>query len=80
MDVYCNAGCDYINVIFQKYATLLQVVCITMLYGIAMPMLFPIAGMYVIMHYIFERISLVYIYQAPPQMNMLLSIEVIRIL
>ena len=53
-------------IIYSTYADILQVIFTVMLYGIGIPMLFPIGLLYIMMHYIFDRIDLAYNYSRPP--------------
>lgn len=52
-----------------KYSEFLTVTYISMLYGLGMPVLFPIASLYFLITYICERIQLVYFMKCPPQMG-----------
>jgi len=90
MDKYqtkCKSIFEYKNIylgdeymIYSKYATMLQVIFVTMLYGIGIPMLFPICLLYLTVGYIFDRIDLASHFRAPPKMDGLLSIEVLKLL
>lgn len=49
--------------IYVKFASLLTVVFVTMMYGLAIPILFPIAVFHFISFYLCERIMLAYLYR-----------------
>lgn len=53
---------------------------VTMMYGLAMPILFPLASIQFVSIYVCERVLLVYIYKLPPQMDNRLFNYVIRIM
>ena len=78
-DVYktkCTALAQYINlysgedyVIHFKYSTVLNVVYITMMYGVGMPMLFPLAAFNFFNQWITERIIVAYQVRLPPALD-----------
>ena len=45
-----------------KYATILNTVFVTMMYGIALPLLWPVAAFTFLNYYIAERVLLTYYY------------------
>lgn len=49
-----------------KYATLLNTVYVTFLFGVALPVLFPIAAFTFFNMYVVERVLLAYYYKLPP--------------
>ncbi len=61
------SGPDYI--IHYKYSGVLNIVYVTMLYGIGLPMLFPIAFLSLFIIYATERYMIAYTYQLPPAMD-----------
>jgi hypothetical protein len=64
-DLY--SGSDY--VIHFKYSGILNIVYITMMYGVGMPILFPIAAFNFINQYICERIIVAYFMKQPPALD-----------
>jgi len=64
-DLY--SGKDYF--IHFKYSGILNIVYITMMYGIGMPILFPIAAFNFINQYICERIVVSYAMKLPPSLD-----------
>ena len=65
LDLY--TGPDYI--IHYKYSGILNVTFVTMMYGLGLPMLFPIAFLSFFIIYATERYQLAYTYQLPPAMD-----------
>lgn len=61
------SGTDY--VIHFKYSTVLNVVYITMMYGVGMPMLFPLAAFNFFNQWITERIIVAYQVRLPPALD-----------
>lgn len=64
-DLY--SGPDY--VIHFKYSGILNIVYITMLYGIGMPILFPVAAFNFLNQWIAERIVVAYFCRLPPALD-----------
>lgn len=60
-------GPDYL--VHFKYSEMLNILFVSMLYGLGMPLLFPISGLALFMAYVCERISLAYITRQPPAMD-----------
>lgn len=52
-----------------KYSEMLNIVFVTMLYGLGMPILFPISALALFMAYVSERFSLAFISRQPPAMD-----------
>lgn len=50
-----------------KYSAILNVVFVTFMYGLAMPLLFPIAFLFFLIFYIVDRLLITYYYKKPPQ-------------
>ena len=59
--------------IHSKYANILKVMYITMMYGLGMPILFLVAVFTFINQYVCERIGIAYFYQQPPAYDDILS-------
>lgn len=49
-----------------KYAAMLNVVFVTFMYGLAVPLLFPLACLFFVVSYLVERITLAFSYRKPP--------------
>jgi hypothetical protein len=64
-DLY--SGGDY--VIHFKYAGLLNVAYITCMYGVGMPILFPIAAVNYLNQWVAERITVAYFMRLPPALD-----------
>ena len=52
--------------IHYRYSTILNIVYVTFTYGIALPILFPIAFLCMMNIFIAERIQLAYFFKQPP--------------
>jgi hypothetical protein len=52
-----------------KYAAMLNVIFVTFMYGIAIPLLFPFAFLFFLVSTIIERIALAYSYRKPPMFD-----------
>ena len=50
----------------SKYGAILTTVFVTMLYGFALPLLFPIAAFTFFNYYITEKLMVTYYFQRPP--------------
>lgn len=72
------SGAPY--VIHFRYSELLNCVYITMMYGIGMPILFPIAAFTMLNCWLAERITLAYLVRQPPAMGAVLSRSVMKLL
>lgn len=60
-------GDDYI--IHFKYSELLNIIFVTMMYGFAQPLLFPIAAINLTLNYIVERAVIAYQMKLPPTLD-----------
>jgi len=60
-------GPDY--VIHFKYSQILNVTFVTMLYGLGMPILFPIAAVSYFVFWLVERYKVAYHYPMPPALD-----------
>lgn len=56
-----------------KYAALLNIVFVTMMYGFGIPILFPIGALAIIILYLVEKTMLYYAYRLPPMYDERLS-------
>lgn len=74
--IYCGPA----FAIHWKYAYILNVVFMAMLFGPGLPVLFPIGLMSLIILYIIERLMVAYSYQKPPMFDSTVNQTVIRIL
>lgn len=71
-------GADY--VIHFKYAGILNIMFITMMYGLGMPILFPIAAFNFLNQYICERIIVAYTMRQPPALDDKLTVNALSML
>jgi len=69
----CKTIQEYVNiyggpahVMAPKYSALMNTVCVTMMYGVAIPELFLIAALTFCLYYICERLTITYYYTRPP--------------
>lgn len=72
------SGGDYI--IDFKYSNVLNIIYITMMYGIGMPILFPVAVFNFLNQYICERIMVAYYMKQPPALDDLMIRNCIRMI
>ena len=56
-----------------RYATILNTVFITFFYGMALPLLFPIAAFTFLNLYVVDKLAITYYYQEPPKYGIKLS-------
>ena len=75
-DVYNGAKYD----IHFKYSDCLNVIYISCMYGIGMPVLFPIASFTLLMQMICEKTQLAYTVKLPPAMDDSLSNNALRMI
>jgi len=61
-----------------KYAAILNICYVTLLYGVGMPILYPVAVFALIVLYLSEKACLYYSYRIPPTYDEQLSNSVIR--
>ena len=52
-----------------KYAGMLNIVFVTFMYGLAVPLLFPLAFLFFAVSYFVERVCLAYSYRLPPSFD-----------
>lgn len=62
-----HSGADYI--IHFKFANVLNVVYVTLMYGVGLPALFPVAAINLLNQYVAERIIVAYYMKLPPSMD-----------
>lgn len=72
----CYTGPEYL--MHYKYSTLLNIVFVTFMYGLGMPILFPIACFSFILLYLQEKLMLYYGYRVPPMYDERLSETVLN--
>lgn len=65
MDIY--VGPTYIA--HFKYSSIMNITFVTMMYGVGLPLLFPIACLSFFVTYCVERYQVAYTYQLPPAMD-----------
>jgi len=66
IQAYVNIYSGPQHVMHFKYSAILTTVCVTFMYGLAIPELFPIAAFTFFNYYIVERFLITYYYQRPP--------------
>ena len=66
--------------ITYKYAYIINVSCVTFLFGPAMPVLFPIAVLSLMVLFTTERLAMAYSYQKPPNYDATLNRTALEIL
>lgn len=76
IDVY--SGPEYM--IHFKYSGMLNVTFVTMLYGMGIPILFPIAALTYFNLYTLERLATTYFYQLPPTFDDKLTKNAVKII
>jgi hypothetical protein len=76
LDLY--TGPDYI--VHYKFSTILNIIYVTMLYGLGMPVLFPIAIISFFIFWATERWQVAYCYQMPPAMDDKMTVNAINLL
>lgn len=76
LDLY--TGPDYI--VHYKYSGVLNVIYVTMLYGLGLPALFPIAFLSFFIFWATERYQLAYTYQLPPAMDDRMTVNAMNLL
>lgn len=72
------SGGEYVT--HFKFANVLNVIYVTMMYGIGMPMLFPVAAINLLNQYFCERIIIAYCMKQPPALDNKLVQNCIRML
>ena len=72
------AGPEYL--IHYKYSSILNIVFVTFMYGLALPLLFPIALISLVIVYIIEKLCIVYYYKEPPSYDEKLNVTAVKIL
>lgn len=75
MDLY--SGPEYL--IHFRYSSMLNVIFVTFMYGMALPVLFPIAFLFFVILYVQERFLITYYYKKPPVYDEKLNKAAIKI-
>ena len=76
MDLY--SGAEYI--LHYKYSMILNTTYVTMMYGLGMPILFPIAALNYFVFWATERYQMAYTYQMPPALDDALTKNMLQLL
>lgn len=63
-----------------KYTNAMVMMFTAMMYGLSMPIMFPITAIFMYTYWLCERIQVVWIYKLPPKLNNKLTTDVLRIL
>lgn len=66
--------------IHYKYSSIMNITFVTMMYGLGMPMLFPIASLSLLTLYCVEKLMLYYAYREPPMYDERLNKNALNIL
>ena len=69
------SGPDYM--MHFKYSGMMNVTFVTFMYGLAIPLLFPIACIYFLVLYTVEKLCLTYYFKKPPMFDEKLNVSVI---
>jgi hypothetical protein len=72
-------GPDYIGCKHVKYSQLLNVTYVTMMYGLGLPALFPIAFFSYFIFWCTERYQLAYCFQLPPAMDDKMTVNAMKL-
>lgn len=75
---YIDTYTGPIYMMHYKYSTMLNIVFVTFMYGLGMPILFPIASLSCLVLYFVEKIMLYYGYRTPPMYDERLSQTVLN--
>lgn len=70
-----HSGPDYL--IHFRYSSLLNTTYVTMMYGLGLPVLFPIAALAYFIFYVVERYQVAYTYKMPPMLDDSLTLNAI---
>jgi len=73
-----HSGADY--VIHFKYSGVLNIVYVTMMYGMGLPLLFPIAAASIFSQWVNERVNVAYVNKLPPTLDEKLTNNAINML
>ena len=76
VDIY--SGPEYVSYI--KVSFILKHIYITMFFGLALPIVFPIATLAILNQYVFDKLSLAYFYRIPPKFDDKLIQTAVRML
>ena len=73
------SGPDYVGCKHVKYSQLLNVTYVTMMYGLGLPALFPIALLSYFIFWLTERYQVAYCFQLPPAMDDKMTVNAMRL-
>ena len=77
IDLY--SGPDYISCKHTKYSQMLNVTYVTMMYGVGLPTLFPIALVSYFIFWATERYQVAYCFQLPPAMDDKMTVNAMKL-
>ena len=77
---YVNLYSGPVFFIHFKYSSILNITFVTMMYGLGMPILFPIASVAILTLYVMEKLMLHYCYREPPMYDERLNKNALTIL
>jgi hypothetical protein len=66
--------------IHYKYSAILNIVFVTFMYGLGIPLLFPLAVLQILMLYVVEKLMIYYSYRQPPMYDDKLNNRVLALL
>lgn len=80
IQIYVDLYSGPIFFIHYKYSAILNIVFVTMMYGMGIPVLFPIAAASLFVLYFIEKFMLYYVYREPPMYDEKLNTNALNIL
>lgn len=80
IQVYVDLYSGPIFFIHYKYSAIMNIVFVTMMYGMGIPVLFPIAAASLFVLYFIEKFMLYYVYREPPMYDEKLNTNALNIL
>jgi hypothetical protein len=75
---YINTYAGPVWFIQWKYSSILNIVYVTLTFGMGLPLLFPLAAVQMLVIYCLEKYMIYYLYQEPPAYDEVLSNSVLR--
>lgn len=80
MQMYVDLYSGPAYFIHFKYSSMLNVLFVTMLYGVGIPILFPIAAITYFIYYSLERLCVAYFFQMPPTFDDKMTKNAVKIM
>jgi hypothetical protein len=66
--------------VFFKYSFIMKLVFFSFIYGLAMPIVFPITLLALLNQYVFEKFAIAYFYKKPPSYDQVITLRAVEIL